>query len=405
MNIQLSSPVWYPGETGYKEHLDRYYLTSDIISSIKKQSLQINKSIVEQSYQNKEYSTKIIASNEQITASINEGFNRLSDINERGFSRVSSAIEDLNSDMILLLGTIIQKLEYQNKLLSGILTTLQEPFETKVKEYYRKGCLFIQQGFLEGAIDCFKESISLKMGEYFFPSYYQLGRIYLSGVSEGINFTEPKTATKYLLKANEFGNRILKADPSFSPILADCKFYLSQSYYFQISGNKNSNELDLLNNAINYCKEAIDINPNLSQGWYHIAKYKSYRMEQNSKTYLNSYEIEDTLIYFLRAIEKDRNYLRAIKQEDFLYDKAFKHIEPDILKLVNRLTAVKKKDATLLISKADNYFKVLEEKNIKNSKYYDDYKKLNDTVLSAKKDFDINTYFGFDDCIIKLKQL
>lgn len=405
MNIQLSSPVWYPGETGYKEHLDRYYLTSDIISTIKEQSHHINKSIVDQSNQNLESSTKIIASNEQIAASINEGFNRISYINERGFSRVSSAIEDLNSDMILLLGTIIQKLEYQNKLLTGILTALQEPFETKVKEYYNKGCLFIQQGFLEGAIDCFKESISLKMGEYFFPSYYQLGRVYLSGVSEGINFTDPKTATKYLLKANEFGNRIFKADSSFRPVLADCKFYLSQSYYFQISGVKNSNELDLLNNAINYCKEAIDINPNVSQSWYHMAKYKSYRIGHFPNIYSNSDEIEDTLIYFLRAVEKDRNYLRALKPEDFLYDKAFKPLEPEILKLINKLTAIKKKDATILISKANNYINLLEEKNIKNSKLYDDFRKLKGVVLSAQKDFGVNTYFGFDDCIIKLNQL
>lgn len=424
MNSRPFPPVWYPGEEGYKEHMDRYIFSLDNISAIKEQTNQFKNSINRQArdlsnainISNEklvsslddgfnQLSHNIIASNEQLVNAIDDGLNQLAQINEMGFFQVTSAIQKLNSNMNYIGGIIIQKLEYQNNLLNGILTTLQEPFETKVKEYYHKGCLFIRQGFLEGAIDCFKESIALKMGEYFFPSYYQLGRIYLSGVSEGINFINPQDATKYLLKANEYGNRIVKTDSTFKPILADCKFYLSQSYYSQLLGNKNPNEFNLLENALKYCKEATEINPKLSQGWYYLAKYASYRIGLSEK-YRTENEIENLLIWFLNAVEIDRNYLFSVEpKNEIFFDKALKPVSEDIFKLIQRLIEIKRKDATILLNKAHNYIKLLDEKNISNSKYFDDFKQLKDIVNAAQTDFQTNTYIGFDDCIIKLKEL
>ncbi len=424
MNSRPFPPVWYPSESGYKEHMDRYIYSIDNISAIKEQTNQLRNNInynssnigkkitssnerlvssIDEGFD--KISQNIIASNEQLVSAIDEGLYQLSQINERGFYEVTSAIQKLNSNMNYLGGVIIQLLEYQNNLLNGILSTLQEPFETKVKEYYRKGCLFVQQGFLEGAIDCFKESIALKMGEYFFPSYYQLGRIYLSGVSEGINHIDSKSATKYLLKANEFGNRIVKADLSFKPILADCKFYLSQSYYSQLTGKKNPHELDLLNNALKYCKEATEINPNLSQGWYHLTKYSSFRIGLSEK-YRNEDEIEKILICFLNAVEIDRKYLFSIDSRNkILYDKALEPVKENIFNLIKKLTEIKQKNSNILLNKARNYIKILQEKNIMNSRYNTDFNQLKNIVNDAQKDFNTKTYFGFDDCIIKLDAL
>jgi len=284
------------------------------------------------------------------------------------------------------------------------LRTLQEPFETQVKEYYRRGCLFVQQEFLKGAIDCFKESISLKMGEYFFPSHFQLGLIYLSGVSEGVSYVDANMANNYLQKATEIGNRELKTNTSFKKTLADCKFFLSQSYYSKLSRNKNSNELDLLNNAIRYCKEATDLNPNLTHGWYHLAKYKSFRIGQFEQ-YSNNEEKEESLICFLKAVEMDRNYLRAIMPNDVFYDNALKPLKEEILNLIVRLTEIKRKEASFELTKAQNSIKLLEEKNINNSKYLNEFNQLKKNVISSGKDFETNTYFGFDDCLIKIHSL
>lgn len=423
MDSRAFPPVWVPGERGYKEHMDRYIFSYDNISAIKSQTNQLKASLNQQTSDIREniigsseqlassidegfnrLSSNIVASNNQLISSIGEGFDQLSFVSERGFNQVTSAIENLNSDFNYFSGVIIQKLEYQNILLNGILRTLQEPFETQVKEYYRKGCLFVQQEFLKGAIDCFKESISLKMGEYFFPSHFQLGLIYLSGVSEGVSYVDANMANNYLFKANEIGNREVKTNTSFKKTLADCKFFLSQSYYSKLSRNKNSNELDLLNNAIRYCKEATDLNPNLTHGWYHLAKYKSFRIGQFEQ-YSNNEEKEESLICFLKAVEMDRNYLRAIMPNDVFYDNALKPLKEEILNLIVRLTEIKRKEASFELTKAQNNIKLLEEKNINNSKYQNEFNQLKKIAISSEKDFETNTYFGFDDCLIKIHSL
>lgn len=413
-------PVWMPGERGYKEHMDRYVFSYDNISAIKAQTNQLKTSLNQQSKDIREsiigsneqlassiddgfsrLSNNIIASNNQLATSIGEGFDQLSFINERGFNQVTSAIENLNSDFNYFSGVIIQKLEYQNILLNGILQTLQQPFETQVKEYYRKGCLFVQQEFLRGAVDCFKESISLRMGDYFFPSHFQLGLIYLSGVSEGLSFVDVNKANEYLLKANSIGNREIKTNPSFKQTLADCKFFLSQSFYSKLTKQNTANELELINNAIRHCQEATDLNPNLSHGWYHLAKYKSYRLGQ-FKQYSNDAEIDESLVCFLKAVEIDRNYLRTVLSQDPFYDKALLFLKEPILNLIVRLTELKKNEASIELSKAINNIKLLEGKNIGNSTYKYEFNQLKDTVISSEKDFNSNTYFGFDDCLTKL---
>lgn len=322
----------------------------------------------------------------------------------QGFSQVTSAIEDLHSDMVFCFGVIIQKLEYQNSLLNGILSVLEEPFETRVKEYYRKGCLFVKQGFLEGAIDCFKESIALKMGEYFFPSHYQLGRIYLSGKEEGVNMVDVKSATTYLLKANEFGNRISKTDPSFNKILADCKLFLSQSFYYQLSGKINPSELAILMNAIKYCREALLLNPNLSQAMYHYAKYISYGIN-NFNELKDAKHAELLLLSFDQAVKIDRNYLRSVIIGDPLYDKVFEPNLEKINEFITSITIEKQKNAERLLSQARKFIFQLEDMNITYSKNPNLILRFNSaktSIQQAELNFKTGTYFGFDDCEISV---
>lgn len=397
---------WYPGEQGYKEHIDRQNISFENVSAIKAQTDSINRNLdnLSRSYENA--SEKVIASNGQIKQSIDSGFERLASINERGFAKVTRAIDSMHSDMNYFLGRIIQLIEYQNLILNEILNTLQEPFETQVKEYYKKGCLFVQQGFLEGAIDCFIKSLNLEMGKYFFPSYYQLGRIYLSGKTEEVNLINPENASKYLLKANEYGNRIVKTDANFKSILADCKFYLAQSFYYQLDGTKNSDQKELINNAIKYCKESVDLVPSSSQGLYHLSKYHSFRIGSFNEEYKTTSEIESSLIYFMKAVEIDRNYLRSIIHYDPFYDKVFESLKPELMNLIVKLTEIKKKDADLLLNKNESYLKKLDNLEInKSSNLKTEYLDLLNIVQSSKNDFKTATYFGYDDCIQKLERL
>jgi tetratricopeptide (TPR) repeat protein len=408
--------IWVPGEIGYKEHLDRLTFSNDLITVVKEQTNQFKNIINRQFNLQTDRTKNLIASNEQIISALDNsldrllqitehGFNQLAQINTRGFNQVTSAVELLHSDMNFYFGVVIQKLEYQNSLLNNILSTLQKPFESKVKEYYEKGCLFIKQGFLEGAIDCFKESISLKMGEYFFPSYFQLGRIYLTGIDEGINMVDLNSATAFLLKANEFGNRIVKTDKSFNPILADCKYFLSQSYYFKLTGKATASELETINKAIQFCEEAVVFNNNLSQSHYYLAKYYSYRISK-FKNYQNNEELEKILSHFSLAVQVDRNYLRSVIIDDPLYDSIFAPIHKYLIERISNLTNKKRIDAQNLLDKKGCIIKQLDDMNTSKSQVLAaEYLEAKKQYQIALKDFQSKTYFGFDDCQIKLEAI
>jgi tetratricopeptide (TPR) repeat protein len=378
--------TWYPGAMTYWQ----WCQANSFINDFKIQSAQIKRNIHEQTKVISEQTKSIVASNNQIISSVQNGFNRLSEINERGFSQVTSVIEAMHSDINYNFGVLIQRIEYQSALLNNILQILQSPFETQVKEFYNKGCLLTSQGLLDKAVDYFNRSLSLPTGDIFFPSYYQLGRLYLSGKEETVNLIDPKKANEYLLTANKFGIGILRTNEAFKPVLADCKLLLSQSYYFQLSGKDNMYETELLNNAIKYSEEAVSINPNLSQAYYHLAKYYSY---------LN--DIDRFLFYFKKSIDIDRDYSFKY-EEDKVFEKNIKHI----IIFLTRLRELKKKTVEPKLLKAKNYIAQLEQKNIsKSSALIGEFQNLKSQVLLAEKDFQTQTYFGFDDCETKLNKL
>lgn len=378
--------TWYPGVMSYWQ----WCQANSFLNDFKSQSNQIRNSIHEQTRTISDQTKTIVASNQQMVSALENGFNRLSEINEKGFNQVTSAVEAMHSDLNYNFGILIQRVEYQNSLLNSILHTLQTPFETQVREFYSKGCLLTQQGILEMAVDYFNKSLSLPTGDIFFPSYYQLGRLYLTGKEETINIVDPKKATEYLLTANKFGTGILRTNEAFRPILADCKFFISQSYYFQLTGKNDAFENETLNNAIKYCDEAVILNPNLSQGFYHLAKYFSYKGD-----------VDKMLLNLAKAIGIDRDY--SFKYE---LEKVFERNKSHIIILLGRLKDAKRKSAEPKLIKAKSYITQLEQRNIsQSSNLYGEFQKLRKYVQLAESDFQTQTYFGFDDCQIKLDTL
>lgn len=378
--------TWYPGAMTYWQ----WCQANSFLNDFKSQSNQIRNSINEQTKTISDQTKTIVASHEQMQSALSVGFNHIADINEHGFNRIASAIEAMHSDLNYNFGVLIQRVEYQNSLLRNILNTLQTPFETQVREYYSKGCLLTKQGLLDLAVDYFNRSLSLPTGDIFFPSYYQLGRLYLTGKEETTNIIDPKKATEYLQLANKFGTGILRTNEAFRPILADCKFFISQSYYFQLRGKNDSFENDLIENAIKYSQEAVSLNPNLSQGFYHLAKYFSYKND-----------VDNLLVNLRKAIEIDRNY--AFKYEQ---DRVFENHKKPIINLLSNLKELKRRNTEPKLIKAKNYITQLEQKNILNSPILKgEFLNLKKIVQLAENDFQTYTYFGFYDCELKLDTL
>lgn len=382
---------WYPSVLTYKEFAQANTFFTDVTGSINRQTKQIKSSIEANRSAIDDQTKQIVASNSQIVSALEKGFDHIAQINEQGFGNVTSAIEALHSDLNYNFGILIQRMEYQNKILSGILKTIQAPFETQVREYYSKACDLANGGILDKAVEYFKKSISLPTGEIFFPSLYQLGRLYLTGVDGEINIIDPKIASENLLTANKYGTGILRTNPSFKSILADCKFFLSQSFYFQLRGNRNSQmEKELINKALTYGDEAVTLNPQLSQGYYFLAKYNAY---------VNN--IEEMKLCLSKAIRLDRNYSIHIFNDAIF--------EPHTNEIRGLLSFIRKNldnNINPELLKAKKYLETFQSKGISRfPDLHNEYIKLEALYRMAETDYNTGTYFGIDDCRLKLEEL
>ena len=382
---------WYPSVLAYKEFAQANTFFTDVTSSINMQTKQIKRSVDEYKSVIDDQTKQIVASNSQIVSAIENGFDHIAQINHDGFGNVTSAIQALHSDLNYNLGILIQRIEYQNKILSGILKTIQEPFETQVREYYSKACDLANGGILDKAVEYFKKSISLPTGEIFFPSLYQLGRLYLAGVDSETNIINPKIASEYLLAANKYGTGIFRTNASFKPILADCKFFLSQSFYFQLCGNRNSQmEKELVNRAISYGEEAVTLNPLLSQGYYFLAKYNAY---------INN--IEEMKGCLSKAISLDRDYSIHIFN-DAIFDPHKNEIRGLLSTIRENLDSKIKPE----LVKVKKYFETFQSKGITDFPgLYNEYVELEALYRIAEIEYNTGTFFGIDNCRLILEKL
>lgn len=86
--------TWYPEAMTYWQ----WSQANSFLNDFKSQSNQIRNSIHDQTRAISDQTKTIVASNEQMALSLENGFNRLSEINERGFNQVTSAVEAMHSD-------------------------------------------------------------------------------------------------------------------------------------------------------------------------------------------------------------------------------------------------------------------------------------------------------------------
>ena len=401
-------------------------MANSLKDSINEHAATVSSSIQAHTLAMSEHSKKIVASNSQIKAAIEDRFERLADINAHGFNQITSAIEAMHSDLNYNLNFLNQQIEFQNKVMLDILQVLELSFDVEVHQLYNKGRLLLKQGRLVVAVEYFMESIKLTTGRDFFPSHYALGRLYLLGKDDEITVYSPKLAMESLFLANYFGEGIFKINPKIKNELTDCKFLLSQSYYRQCSNKNNAIHQELACNAIKYAEEAVQMNPNLSNGYYHLAMYYGFIGE-----------VDKLLSYLQKAIEMDRKYALDIYLEEVSnqykneIDNCINKMRLEKFEIVGSLLL----DAQIFINKIQtNYISLFplhnpfglflnssatnlefESDKLKYQQLFDiprkytidnqDFLQLITETQLIEKDYHIQTYFGIDGYLKKLKPI
>lgn len=393
---------WDPlSKLSYEDYLQANSFVKDITGQIKSSEKEFSSNFNDQieNLQStiSDQAKELIASNEELSLSFEDGFNSMENTLEWGFVSLSKniknvqiSIETLNSAFNYGMGLIVTQLQNQSSALSSLLDkmdaihkTLESPILTQAREFYRIGCDRLSKGLLDKALEAFLESAKKNDTDFF--TQYNIGKIYLYGIDADDNVLDLIKAKEHLLLAARYAKAEMSVDISFKKLAAEAFLQSSFAIYFQLGDKNILNDpiqyKELLTEAKKYAKEAIVLNPMLSESFFHLAKYNA--LLQSPVQAIENLE---------RAIVSDRNY--AIKVD---IDHAFDPIRKDVFSLLDKLKKSKQEESKQFLRQAEESIKELQSWHLESSILDSQYLKCKEDFTEAQKYFDHNTYFGFLD--------
>ena len=392
--------IWHP-ESGitYNQYLQTNSFVRDITGQIKLNNEALEVKVSDQT-------KALVASNQQLTREFSNGFDSINGTLEWGINRLEYVLHDMNASIDSLhadfnysMGLLLEEVHIHNKLLTNLLSkldaihkTIESPLLTQAREFYNIGCERLSKGLLDKALEAFIQAESKNDTDFF--TQFHIGKLYLYGIDDDNDILDLKKAKKHLLFASRFAKAEITIDPKFARFAAEALLHASIAIYAQLGDKVLSNNTgktkQLLEDAKRLIFEAVTLYPQLSESYYHAAKYSAL---------LNEPQI--AIPNLENAITADRNY--AIKVD---IDHAFDPIRSHVLTLLLKLKDGKKLESENKLKQAVQLLGVIsswhpEKFGVLASQFSKCKKKLS----NAQTHFDSQTYFGFLDAILLLDQL
>jgi len=339
---------------------------------------------------------EIVAGNDELARTFGEGFDATNRTLEWGFSNIadrlseiSSAIEDLRANFNYNIGLVIEQMQIQNKLITEVIgkldaihKTLESPLLTQAREFYRIGAERLQRGLLDKTLEAFLKAEEKNDTDFF--TEFQLGKLYLYGIDEDDNIIDLQKAKEHLRFAIRYGKGELKVLPDFNRWVGEACFHASVACYVSVNEpeiKENPTEVKrLLGEAYNLAKESCEIYPQISEAYYHYAKFSALLGDA-----------ENTVSNLEKAILMDRRY--CIKAE---IDKDFDVVRPKVIELYEKLRKDSEIKARELLDQAKGHLSKVYIYSEEGKKVKEEAEKLiHDAEILIKK----NTYFSNLDAI------
>ena len=392
--------IWYGGcGISYGQYLQANSFVKDITGGVRESGKGLEAKI---SRQTKE----IVANHQQLASEFGEGFDSVQETLEWGFDaleggmqEISASMDSLHADFNYNMGLLIDQVSITNELLSNLIDkldaihkTLESPTLTQAREYYRIGCDRLSKGLLDKALEAFLESERKNNTDFF--TQFHIGNLYLYGVDEDDNVLDLKKAKEHFLLAARYAKAETKVDASFARLAAESLLHASIAVYAQL-GDKDilddtSKTKSLLEEAKRLTLDAVRIYPQLSEGFYHVAKYSALLKEP-----------ETSIQSLQTAIIADREY--AVKVD---IDHAFDPIRSHVLELLARMRDAKKNECQNKLNQAPTAFKDASEWHMEESgSLSSQFAQCENDYSRAQEQFNSKTYFGFLDAISLLDSL
>ncbi|EMS77542.1 tetratricopeptide repeat protein [Desulfotignum phosphitoxidans] len=249
-----------------------------------------------------------------------------------GIDRIEQGIESLKASFEWGISEVVWQLEQNRKVLKSILEVLMTPLDTQARERRKRAENAYSNGWIDDAEEEFLESE--KLNRYDFAIHLSLGMIYL------FHKIDKNKALEYLEKAIKYAR-------------PESDYYTSYTLLYKALIMRDFGKLEEAEKCTN---EAIKISPNISEAFYQNAQYNAL---------LNRPEKAIKMLEI--AITNDVNYCEKCHN-----DPTFDNIRSNVFGLFKQL---RKREG--------------DEAQSKYSKITQRYKKLNNTVDSLRKEFDI----------------
>ncbi len=320
----------YGSGVPYGQYLQENAYVRDITGNIKKSGEATRHEISSQT-------REIVASNERLSQEFGAGFDAVNGTLDIGFSRVESAlgdveasIESLHSGFNYNMGLVLEQLQIQNQLSFGILKrldaihkTLENPELTKAREFYNRGCERLSKGLLDKALESLLKSEEINDTDFF--TEFQIGKLYLYGINEDDNVIDLEKAEQHLRNAIRYGKAEVSFLSEFKRWTGEALLHASISCYVQandqlIYENK-AKAKEFISEAFKLAKQSCEIYPSLSESQFHLAKYSA--LLGDNETSIKSLE---------KVIRTDVNYCLKIE-----FDRDFDDMRPQVFGLFERL--------------------------------------------------------------------
>jgi tetratricopeptide (TPR) repeat protein len=194
---------------------------------------------------------------------------------ERGTREPQHRFHDLGAEFAYPLAPLMNELRVQGGLLLMLADVLNTPDErqgpqsdaslhprwAETRELYAEGCAKAAELLFPEALEWLRKAEDRYPTD--FSVQFELGWIYLYGVSREDSVFDPAEAESHMRRAVRYGQGAVRRRPEMAVPAAEAMVHLSVACHL----------LGRTEEALGLSAEASNINPKLSQAYYHRAKY------------------------------------------------------------------------------------------------------------------------------------
>jgi len=201
--------------------------------------------------------------------------NKLATALARGTRELQHRFHDLGAEFAYPLAPLMNELRVQGGLLLVLADALNMPDDrqgsqpdaalhrrwAETRELYAEGCAKAAELLFPEALEWLRKAEDRYPTD--FSVQFELGWIYLYGVSRDDSVFNPVEAESHMRRAVRYGQGAVRRRPEMAAPAAEALVHLSIACHL----------LDRTEEALGLCDEACRLNPKLSQAYYHRAKY------------------------------------------------------------------------------------------------------------------------------------